>query len=87
MEGTRRFVSAPALEAAAAAEAAGITEPLLIETDLAPLSEREFAELQLTLGSADAAPPLEGVELEIALPWISDHAISEYIRLLKELPR
>jgi Lipase (class 3) len=87
MEATRRIVSAPALEAATAAEAAGITEPLLIETDLAPLSEGEFAELQLALGAADAAPPLEGVELEVALPWISDHAISEYIRLLKDLAR
>jgi hypothetical protein len=87
MEAARRTVSAPALEAAAAAEAAGVTGPLIIETDPAPLSEREFAELQLALGSADAAPPLEGVELEGALPWISDHAISEYIRLLKDLPR
>jgi Lipase (class 3) len=87
LEATRRIVSAPALEAATAAEAAGLTKPLIIETDLSPLSESEFTELQLTLGSADATPRLEGVELEGALPWISDHAIGAYIRLLKDLPK
>ncbi|HKB98801.1 MAG TPA: lipase family protein [Terriglobales bacterium] len=87
MEGARRAVSAPALESAMAAQAAGATEPVLIETDLAPLSEKEFAEIQLALGAANGAPALERPALEGVPPWISDHAISEYIRLLKELPR
>lgn len=87
LEGAKRAALAPALESAVAAEAAGITEPLLIDTDLAPLSEREFAEVQLALGSGNDVPALEGPALESALPWINDHAINEYIRLLKEIPR
>jgi hypothetical protein len=85
IEAASRTATIPAMESAAAAEAAGITAPLLIDNDLAPLSDKEFAELQLALGSAVETPILEGPVLEGALPWIGDHAISEYIRLLQEI--
>jgi Lipase (class 3) len=87
MEATRRMLSAPVLEAASAAEAAGISTPVLIETDLSPMSDQEFAQLQLVLGASEAASGPEGTALEGLFPWIDDHAISEYIRLLKDLPR
>jgi len=85
LESAKRTALAPTLESAAAAEAAGVSEPLLIDADLAPLSEREFAEIQLALGSANDAPALEGLVLQGAFPWINHHAISEYIRLIKEI--
>jgi len=86
IEAVRHTVSAPALDAANALKAAGVTEPLLIDTDLAPLTETEFAQLQIAFATAESTPQLESLTLDLALPWISDHAISEYIRLLKEIP-
>jgi hypothetical protein len=85
IEAASRAATIPAMESAAAAEAAGITAPMLIDNDLSPLSDKEFAELQLALGSATEVPILEGLVPEGALPWIGDHAIGEYIRLLQQI--
>ena len=82
-----------ALEAAVAA--ASVESPIVIDTDAPQLSEQEFAELQRVLGGPAAAagadplslpsPALEGILPDFNLTWFSDHAISEYIRLLKML--
>lgn len=85
IEAASRAATIPAMESAAAAEAAGITAPMFIDNDLSPLSDKEFAELQLALGSAAEVPILEGPVLEGALPWIADHAIDAYIRLLQQI--
>jgi hypothetical protein len=79
-----------AMESAAAVAASGITEPTIIESELPPLSEEQFAALQLALASG-TAPQVEGgaglemAQLEGALPFIANHAITEYIRLLIEI--
>lgn len=44
----------------------------------------EFGRLQLALGAGEPAG-LEGMSLEGALPFFADHAISEYVRLLKDI--
>jgi hypothetical protein len=69
-----------AQEAAAAVRSAGISSPLLTDTDPMSLSQLEFDQLQLALGAGAESPTLEGV-----LPWFSDHAIGEYIRLLSDI--
>lgn len=51
----------------------------LIDDEPPPLSDEEFAALQATLQEP-------GVEaFEGSLPWISDHSITEYVRLLTEI--
>jgi hypothetical protein len=61
----------------------------LIESELPALSEEQFASLQLALTSGSSAteggPGLESAAMEGALPFISDHSIVEYIRLLIEI--
>lgn len=72
---------------------AGITRPILIDSDAPQLTESEFAELQLALGGTPAAPGIgiptgaqpAGIFPEGNISWIADHAISEYIRLLLEI--
>lgn len=79
-----------ALESAEAVEAAGLSSPSIIETDLPALSEEQYAALQLALANGTApvsagGAGLEMAELEGALPFISNHSITEYIRLLIEI--
>jgi Lipase (class 3) len=58
---------------------------LVIETDAPPqLDPFEFGRLQLALGAGESAG-LEGMALEGAIPFLNDHSISEYIRLLKDI--
>jgi hypothetical protein len=75
------------LQSARAVEKSEIREATLIEADIPPLTDQQFAELQMALGSAAAAPGLQGlgIEAEGLLPWISDHAISAYLRLLTDI--
>jgi hypothetical protein len=86
-ESASRATGTVVLESARAVEKSEITEATLIEADIPPLTEQQFAELQMALGSAAPAPELEGIgiQMEGFLPWISDHAISEYIRLLTDV--
>jgi len=86
-ESASRATGTVVLESARAVEKSQITEATLIEADIPPLTDQQFAELQLALGSGAPAPALEGlgVETEGLLPWISDHAISEYLRLLTDI--
>lgn len=51
----------------------------MIDEEPPPLSEEEFAALQASLNEP-AAEAFEG-----SLPWISDHSMSEYLRLLTEI--
>jgi hypothetical protein len=71
-------------EAAAAIREAAVSAPLLTDMDPMPLSQLEFEQLQLALG-AGVESGAESSALEGALPWFSDHAIGEYIRLLSEI--
>ena len=48
------------------------------------LSAFEFGRLQLALGAAEPAG-LESMGLEGAIPFLNDHGISEYIRLLTDI--
>jgi hypothetical protein len=73
-----------ALESAAAAREANIARPQFIELDAVPLTEVEFNRLQLALGAA-ADPEERRPALEGAIPFIADHAIADYIRLLKDI--
>jgi pimeloyl-ACP methyl ester carboxylesterase len=58
---------------------------LVLETDAPPqLDAFEFGRLQLALGAGEPAG-LEGMALEGAIPFLGDHSISEYIRLLKDI--
>ena len=41
--------------------------------------------MALGAGAPGAGLEMRGIELESILPWISDHAISEYIRLLADI--
>jgi hypothetical protein len=58
--------------------------PQLNESQPAPLNELEFGRLQVALGAGEP-PGMEGVTLEGAIPFLDDHRISEYIRLLKDI--
>lgn len=74
-----------AMEESAADAAVGSLR--MIDSDLPPLSEREFLELQLQLGVASEAYE-EGVPLEghgDSGGLFDDHAISNYINLLREI--
>jgi Lipase (class 3) len=73
-----------ALESANRVSQAAVSQPTIVDTDVPSLTQLEFGQLQLALGAANK-PELEGPTLEGALPWFSDHAISEYIRLLTEI--
>jgi triacylglycerol lipase len=73
-----------AQQAATAAHNARISAPLLTDVDPMPLRQSEFEQLQIALGAGvelgTESPVLEGV-----LPWFSDHAIGEYLRLLSDI--
>jgi hypothetical protein len=56
--------------------------PQLSESEPVPLTE--FGRLQVALGAGEP-PGMEGVALEGAIPFLDDHRITEYIRLLKEV--
>ena len=73
-----------ALESANAVVAAGLGQPQFIELDALPLTELEFSSLQFALGAA-APPEARGPALEGAIPFIADHAIGDYIQLLKDI--
>ena len=66
-------------ETAQAVANAGITEPMLIDCELPPLTAEEFTSLQISLQTE------EDLGLEGSLPWFDDHRITEYIRLLTEI--
>jgi hypothetical protein len=70
-------------ESAAAAPEAGAVRPQLVDVDAEPLTEEEFSRLQLQLGAA--SPDARGPALEGALPFIADHSIADYIRLLTQI--
>jgi hypothetical protein len=59
----------------------GISAPLVIDSELAPLTAKQFLELQSTLDTA----ALEGVQMEGLFDIFGDHKITEYIRLLKDI--
>jgi len=71
-------------------EAAGEVAGPLLESDQQPLSDEQF---ELLMDYVDAQPEAHLLSAEDAaeamqegaLPWISDHAISEYIRQISEL--
>jgi hypothetical protein len=73
-----------ALESASAASSAGVQHPVFTDKDPPPLTALELSRLQVGLGAA-ASPELKGPALEGALPWFSDHAIAEYVRLLEDI--
>jgi triacylglycerol lipase len=73
-----------ALESANAVAEAGVAKPQFIELDAVPLSDLEFSRLQLALGAA-AGPEATGPVPEIAIPLFADHAISDCIRLLRDI--
>ncbi len=85
MTAVRHALGNAGLESARAADAAGITVPLLIDADLPLLTEQQFIELQVSLGAASPDSQLESVNFESALPSVQDHAIAEYIRLLTDI--
>lgn len=85
MTAARHALGNAGLESARAADAAGITVPLLIDADLPLLTEQQFVDLQVALGAASPDSQLESVNLESTLPSVQDHAISEYIRLLTDI--
>jgi hypothetical protein len=60
-------------------------EGLALETSApAQLDPFEFGRLQMALGVGEPAG-MEGMTLEGAIPFLDDHRISEYIRLLMEI--
>ncbi|MFD0894288.1 lipase family protein [Luteolibacter ambystomatis] len=69
------------LESVEAVVQSGISEPLMIDSELAPLTAKQFLELQASLDAAE----LEGAQLEGMFDLFKDHRISEYIRLLAQL--
>ena len=88
-------VAAPSMELAAAVRGtatltqatveavvqSGISEPLIIDSELAPLTAKQFLELQSTLDTAAS----EGLQMEGLFDLFGDHKIAEYIRLLKDI--
>jgi hypothetical protein len=78
------IVGGSALESANSLRSANVDRPLFIEIDPRPLSELEFKQLQVALGAATTSE-FRQPALESAIPWFSDHAILEYIRLLTEI--
>lgn len=75
-------IEASALESAVAIAAAEIKQPLVIDSELPPLTDQQFLELKIAL-SAESG--LEGAGLEFALPSIRDHGIAKYIALLAQI--
>jgi hypothetical protein len=73
-----------ARESAVEVIAARIPRPQFIDLDAVQLTEPEFSRLQLALGAA-AVPEGKGPALEGAIPFVADHSIADYIRLLKEI--
>lgn len=81
----KRRIESATLETALAIAESKIAEPLLIDSEMSSLTTQQYQELRAALGASSDMPALEGIELEGLLPWFSDHAISEYIRLLTEI--
>jgi hypothetical protein len=73
-----------ALESALAVIEAQLPRPQFIDLDAVQLTDLELSRLQLALGAA-ASTEAESRSLEGALPFIADHSIDDYIRLLKEI--
>jgi hypothetical protein len=73
-----------ARESALAVIEAHVSRPQFIELDAVQLTELEFSRLQLALGAA-ASPEDRGPALEGAIPFIADHSIADYIKLLKDI--
>ncbi len=80
-----RITMKTTLESAEAVAASGIDQALLIDAELPPLNDKEFLELQMSLGAGETGLEPDSPELEGFFPSIKDHAISEYIRLLTEI--
>lgn len=60
-------------------------ETQIVDVELPQLDMLQFSRLQMSLGAVGddrEQPALEG-----ALPWISDHSIDEYVRLLEDILR
>lgn len=62
-------------------EAGEVVEPELVEIEMDPLTEEEFAALQERLRN----PGMDGEALEGIFDFAGDHSISEYLRLLTEI--
>jgi len=75
-------IEASVMESAVAIAASGIDKPLVIDSELPPLTNQQFLELKIAL-EADAG--LEGAGLEFALPSFKDHGIANYITLLTQI--
>ncbi|MGC4013370.1 MAG: lipase family protein [Luteolibacter sp.] len=69
------------LESMEAVAQSGISKPLMIDSELSPLTAKQFLELQASLDAAGQG----GAQLEGLFDIFRDHAITEYIRLLKEI--
>ncbi|MFZ2143107.1 MAG: lipase family protein, partial [Xanthobacteraceae bacterium] len=74
-----------ALESANLASAAALERAVVIDRDVAPLTELEFSQLQVALGAAENREAPLGPVTEGLFSWLEDHAISEYIRLLEDI--
>ncbi len=73
-----RIIGTPAAKISISLEAAisPLASPILMDIDAAPLTESEFIELQ---------GALDNTTLEGAIPFFGDHAIANYIELIKEI--
>ena len=78
-------LSVSAFDSAKAIQNSEIDGPMVIDAELPPLSNQQFLDLQLALQEEELGPALEGRFLDLHLPSIQDHRISEYIRLLTEI--
>jgi endonuclease G, mitochondrial len=81
-EALQEFLAKGSVEVAVEA---GKSSPSMVDVELPQLDQLEFSRLQMALGAAEPASELPATEG--MLPWISDHAISDYIRLLDDLRR
>ncbi|RBP39670.1 lipase (class 3) [Roseimicrobium gellanilyticum] len=82
---TARVFESTALETAQAVASSGLEQTTMIDCDLPPLSDHEFRQLQMELTVQQDSPTFGGPGFEGSISWFSDHAIGEYIRLLKEI--
>lgn len=73
-------LNAAVLESEQPVADSGLNQPLMIDSELSPLTAKQFHELQIALDVSPDQPQLEGI-----FPWFSDHSISEYIHLLTDI--
>jgi hypothetical protein len=59
--------------------------PQMVDHDAPPCSDQEFAQVQADLAKASAAMALESIDIGSYFPFIHDHYIGEYIRLLTDI--